>query len=89
MTSYTVRYEEVKARATRKGRCPTCGKRSVRTCTFTNTVNPFNTNPDGLPKTYAEVVRHVEQMAADWAPTPAEFEHNACEFARAEKALAR
>lgn len=45
----------------RKGNCSRCGKKRSRRLRFQQTVNPFNTNPDGSIKTYEEVAIAVRQ----------------------------
>jgi len=79
MYSYTVRYEEVEAVREQRGKCPTCGKWVVRKHSVINTVNPFNKNADGYPKTHREVREAVEAKANEWVPN---FEHWTCEEAR-------
>lgn len=75
----TVTYDQVKARATRSGYCPVCKRRTKRTQAFVQTVNPFNLNADGNPKTYEEVQREVNREAREWEPEPATFIHSACQ----------
>jgi hypothetical protein len=71
----TYYYEEVSAPARRKGNCPICGKATVRSKRFTQTVNPFNRNADGTVKTRAEVRASVDAQAIAWVP---DFSHEAC-----------
>jgi hypothetical protein len=71
-------FEEIPARARRRGKCPTCGKPVVRSRTFTMTVNPFNKNPDGSVRTRREVWIAVSAEAQAWDPTPDVFEHQRC-----------
>ncbi len=66
MTTY--RFTEVSAKASRNLKCP-CGKRFKRSETITNTVNPFNKDPEtGEPRTYAQVQQVVNAKAAEWMP---------------------
>lgn len=74
----TITYDEVTATAQRRGPCPVCGKRTTRSRTFTNTVNPFNKRPDGLPKIRHEVQDDVDRLAEAWSPPADVFTHNAC-----------
>lgn len=75
-TTVTVNYEEVAQPVRRAGRCPVCQRKVTRSCTFTNTISPFNKNPEtGLPRTRAEVQAHLTELARDWAP---DFTHAAC-----------
>jgi hypothetical protein len=76
MPRVTVTYDEVKATGTRRGVCKACGLRMIKQQTFTNTVNPFNKNPDGSVRTYDEVLARVRAEAAAWRP---EFLHAKCE----------
>lgn len=80
MSYYTQRFKFTRTsfRATRHGKCPTCGKRVTRSRTFEQTVNPFNKNEDGSVKTWAEVSADVRREAAAWDPQPSVFEHNKC-----------
>ena len=64
-----IRYAEHTQRKTKTGKCPACGKRRTRSCTFTGTVNPFNVNAEtGQPKTYIEVRRDLLNRAEAWTP---------------------
>jgi len=71
-------YEQVTARADRKGRCPGCGRVVRRSRTVMNTVSPFNKNPDGTVRTPAEVQAKVAAEAAAWDPEPEHFRHGRC-----------
>ena len=51
----TYRFQEVKRSTVFKLKCPTCGKRFQRVLSATMTVSPFNKNPDGTIRTFAEV----------------------------------
>lgn len=42
--------------------CPVCGKKLRRQRLITNTINPFNKNPDGTVKTRAEVLKSVQHQ---------------------------
>lgn len=68
-------YQSIKVRPERRGRCPVCGKSSVRSRVFEQTLNPFNRNPDGSAKTAREVFRAVDAEAAAWVP---DFTHVRC-----------
>ena len=78
----TTTYRGPSVKATRKGMCPTCRKPATRTATFEATVNPYNRRPDGVPKTWAEVLVDVRARADEWQPEPEEFEHQKCAAAR-------
>lgn len=64
-----------KVRCERKGKCPACGKRVLRSRTFEQTVNPFNRNANGVPKTWEEVFADVRAQADAWQPN---FAHEGC-----------
>lgn len=74
----TITYTAVSVKAVRRGRCPGCQKRVTRSQTFTNTISPFNRNPDGTVRTYQEVQARVTELAASWEPGPEVFRHQAC-----------
>lgn len=58
-----------------KGNCPVCGKSNIRRQRFEHTVNPFNRNADGAPKTREEVFKDVQEEANAWRP---DHTHRAC-----------
>jgi uncharacterized protein (DUF2225 family) len=66
MTTY--RFEEVSHTAKRRVTCAVCGKKFNRQKTFTNTINPFNMNANGSPKTYQDVRANVFALARQWQP---------------------
>ncbi len=76
--TYTTTFTEYSAKATRRGRCPGCGKSVSRSTTFVNTASPFNKREDGQVRTPAEVQARVDQLAADWTPEADAFYHERC-----------
>ena len=76
MRTVTHTFHEIVARRTKSGPCPVCGKRVRRSQTFSETVNPFNRNEDGTPKSPAEVRASVNRKADAWEP---DFTHERCE----------
>lgn len=78
MFSYTETYWRITAKATRRARCPGCGKATTRSRTFEMTVSPFNKNPDGTVRTPSEVAAAVRAEADAWQPDPGLFRHSAC-----------
>lgn len=76
MTTYT--YERITAQARRTITCPGCGKRRTITCTFRQTVNPFNKNDDGTVKTHQEVWQSVRAQADAWEPPQDATYHAKC-----------
>jgi hypothetical protein len=75
MTYY--RYDEVSSYAQKSGPCVKCGKRTTRKRKFTNTVNPWNKNPDGTVRTRIEVQDNVNRLAREWQLEP--VMHAGCE----------
>jgi hypothetical protein len=71
----TWRYEAVKFPVKKSFTCTVCGRRGQRSKTFRQTINPFNKNADGVPKTYREIWAELEVVAAGWFPTV----HAGCE----------
>jgi hypothetical protein len=72
----TYRFDEVSAIGRKSGKCTVCGKRATRQKTFTNTINPWNKNPDGTPRTRAEIQKIVSWQARAWEHEP--ITHEAC-----------
>lgn len=73
----TYNFDAITHRGKRSGVCPKCRKYGVRTQGFTQTVNPFNTNADGLMKTRDEIRSEVSAEAKKWAES--QFVHVRCE----------
>jgi len=48
-------FQEVKARKQVITKCKGCGKRLVRIVSVSQTINPFNKNKKGIPKTFTEI----------------------------------
>lgn len=69
-------FEAVRARRTKRGRCPMCGRSVLRSRTFEQTISPFNRHPGGEPRTRAEIRAAVEAEADAWQP---DFTHAGCE----------
>jgi hypothetical protein len=65
MTTYT--FQEVRRTKTVKLKCG-CGKRFQRKVAATQTVNPFNKNAAGLPKTYREIWKELAVRLEDMMP---------------------
>lgn len=77
----TYRFREVKHQASKNLPCPKCGKKLRRQRTFGQTINPFNKNADGLPKTELEIVRELNDQAKAWEAEPET--HPACKTGEA------
>lgn len=66
----TTTFEPVKLSVVRSFKaCTVCGRPGKRQRVFRQTINPFNKNADGLPKTYNEIWRELEAQAAEWNPS--------------------
>lgn len=73
----TYNFNEISATGTRSGVCRFCGKRGRRQRRFYQTLNPFNRNEQGAPKTAAEISVEVSAEAHEWSL--GEFVHAGCE----------
>lgn len=62
-TRYT--FEEIVLKHIERFTCRSCGKPRRRTISYSQTVNPFNKNPDGSVKTRAEVRAAVSTGLAE------------------------
>jgi ribosomal protein L44E len=58
-------FEPVKLRMSVGYKCTSCGKHRVKSVRVEHTVNPFNRNTDGLPKTRQEVYEDVKREFND------------------------
>lgn len=68
MTHYA--FERVEYRASKSGKCAACGKRLRRSETFAQTINPFNKNKFGIPKSHAEIWGEIKAEAKAWMEEP-------------------
>jgi hypothetical protein len=76
MPTYT--FQEVSAHASRNLRCA-CGRRFKRSATITNTISPFNKDPEtGQPRTHEQVREVVNAKAAEWQPNKLQRECPGC-----------
>lgn len=64
----TYRYEEIKHTEKRKLSCRNCDKTFTRQTTFTQTINPWNKNVEGEPKTRSEIWTELEEQGKQWEP---------------------
>jgi hypothetical protein len=69
-------YERIERRATKSVPCSVCGKKVRRSKTFMNTINPWNVNEDGVPRTHDEIWAHLIDLATAWEGEPET--HPAC-----------
>lgn len=70
-----VTFDPVKRTVSRNGYCPVCGRRTTRQTTFSQTLNPYNVNADGVPKTSAEIQAELIAQVKAWNP---DFTHEGC-----------
>jgi hypothetical protein len=68
MTTY--RFVEVAWPTSKRLSCSSCGKKIRRQTTFSQTLNPFNRNAEGQPKTRQEILAELRTEAAEWEQTP-------------------
>lgn len=61
MMTRTIYFEPVKLRQSVGYKCPVCKKSRTKIVCVEYTVNPFNKNKEGLPKTREEVYSDVRQ----------------------------
>jgi hypothetical protein len=55
----TYNFGKVWVRSCRRGRCAACGRRTQQTIKLWQTINPFNKNSSGLPKSHEEILREL------------------------------
>jgi len=60
-----IRFEEVKVKGVRRW-TDSDGKKRQETKTFSQTINPFNKNACGLPKTCSEIVEEITAERDAW-----------------------
>jgi hypothetical protein len=66
----TIRFERVPMTVSKTVKCASCGKRLRRQRTFEQTINPWNRNAQGLPRTYEEILAALREKAAGWKLAP-------------------
>jgi hypothetical protein len=66
----TIRFERVPLTAAKTVRCTGCGKRLRRQRTFEMTLNPWNRNAAGRPRTRQEILAALSAQAAEWKQQP-------------------
>ena len=65
-----INFQEIKLSATKSGVCPFCQERARRSITLMNTVNPWNVNAQGLPRTPDQSRAHLREQLAEWRLEP-------------------
>jgi hypothetical protein len=68
MTRYV--FEEVRHRAVKVTNCTRCGKSVRRAKTFTATINPWNVNEDGSPRSRWQILERLREKATEWQGEP-------------------
>jgi hypothetical protein len=53
----------------KSGKCK-CGKHRRRQKTFSQTINPFNKNAEGMPKSREEIYQELKETIAKWKKEP-------------------
>lgn len=66
----TYRFQPVQRRAVKNLPCPDCGKKVKRQTTFEQTINPFNKNAEGEPKSWQEIQAELKVQADAWRVEP-------------------
>lgn len=62
-------FEEVAIFGRKSSKCR-CGKRRTRSAKFFQTLNPWNKNKDGNPKTANEIIAELVVERAEWMKAP-------------------
>ena len=62
-------FSEVKLHGSKSGKCG-CGKRRTRQKKFYQTLNPFNKNEKGEPKTQKEIYAELVEQHNAWKTEP-------------------
>ena len=66
----TYRFQEVPLYGTKNIPCSGCGKKLRRQRKFTQTLNPFNKNSEGHPKTVKEIQSELSERIKTWQAEP-------------------
>ena len=64
---HTINFNEIKDSLKVSGICEKCGKRRTRTISDSQTVNPFNKNKNGFPKTSFEIREELRKSILEKA----------------------
>jgi hypothetical protein len=71
MRTMRLTFDEVKLMTTRSGKCAGgCGRRTRRTIRVMQTLNPFNKNRVGVPKSREEILTELRAKLADEKAKP-------------------
>jgi hypothetical protein len=63
-------FQEVVLRTEKSGHCSVCRKAAVRSKKFSQTLNPYNKNEAGVPKTRDEIMSELREESAEWHQQP-------------------
>lgn len=63
-------FERVPLTVSKVGKCTVCGERVKRATTFYQTINPYNKDEFGRPKSYAIIYRELRVKADAWRKIP-------------------
>lgn len=63
-------FNEVAIKRTRRWKDPESGKNRQETRKFFQTINPFNTNAEGLPKSREEIMDEIKAEGDKWLAEP-------------------
>ena len=66
----TVRFERIPLTFRKTVKCADCGKRLKRQRTFEQTLNPWNRNAEGQPKSRQEILASLREQGAEWKQQP-------------------
>ncbi len=72
-----VNFQELKLHGSKSGKCVVCGKHCKRQEIFSQTLNPFNRNKRGEPKTESEIYTELKEAVKKWKKEP--VKHSGCE----------
>lgn len=80
MQTRRITFPVVEVRPSKSGICPVCEGKASRTGKFFQTINQFNTNPDGTQKTRDQIHKELDEKVKEWKLQP--VYHARCEGKR-------
>lgn len=69
MGTFRLRFDDVRLPVIKHMKCA-CGKYRQRRKTFMQTINPYNRNADGTPKTRVDILNELHLQADKWRTEP-------------------
>lgn len=72
-----INFRMIKRRATKSGTCAVCGKKCSRSITVESSVNPWNKNANGEPKSPSQIFDELGDELTRWKSKP--VVHAGCE----------